>query len=497
MDLREYVATLRKQWLLVAVLVLVGVGVGVYRAESTPAQYRATSKVFVSLSRGSTVQELVQGSDYTQNLVQSYAALTTMPVVLDPVIDQLGLDVDASSLAHSINADTPLDTVIIQIAATRPSAGGAADVANAVADQLSRTITQISPQATDGDTVNVQVVSRADPPSAPVAPRKKLIVLTMALAGLVLGIVLALLRSLLDTRVRSEDDIRQLTDAAILGAIPRLGRRSGRAITALHPRSVPSESYRRVQTNLQFLDASAQVRSIVVTSALDGEGKSVTAINLSLAIAEKGLRVLLVDADMRRPSLADYCHVEGAAGLTTVLIGKAELDAVVQPWGQPSLDVLPLGEIPPNPSQLLDSPPMRALLERAVDEYDLVILDAPPLLPVTDAAVLARVTDGALVVAGCHKVHRHQLAEALASLEAVDARCLGVVANRVASNPRQSYYGEPRRLRHRLWARPARGTTASVPPFAPAQKQSTDLGLASTGKPRQPLAAAAGPDAPR
>lgn len=448
MELREYVATLRKQWWLVLALALVGAVAAFGYARSIPPEYRATSKVFVSLSHGSSVQELVQGSTYTQNLVASYAALASMPVVLDPVIDQLSLDTTPKALSRSILAETPLDTVIIQISVTTGTAEGAADIANAVAEQLSVTITDLSPESAEGEAVQVEVVSPAEVPGFPIAPNTRLLVLTGLLGGLAAGVLLALVRGLLDTRVRGPEDIAEVTDAALLGSIPVLRASQQGVVTAVAPRSVAAEAYRRLQTNLQFLDASGRLGAFVVTSALSGEGKTTTAVNLALTIAEKGRRVLLVDADLRRPAVATLCRLEEAAGLTTVLIGRARLAEVTQRWGHPTLDVLTLGELPPNPSQLIDSPAMAALIDEARRDYDLVILDAPPLLPVADATVLARATDGALVVADCRRLHRHQLAEALATLSTVDARCLGVVANRVpGAGAEMAYYGrgdEPR-----------------------------------------------------
>jgi polysaccharide biosynthesis transport protein len=146
---------------------------------------------------------------------------------------------------------------------------------------------------------------------------------------------------------------------------------------------------------------------------------------------------------MRRPAVADYCGLEGAAGLTTVLIGKAELGDVVQVWGDANLHVLTMGEIPPNPAQLIGSPRMVDLLEEARAGYEVVILDSPPLLPVADGAILSRLTDGALVVANCRTIHRPQVLEAIDSLEAVDARCLGIVANQVRDTAAHTYYGQP------------------------------------------------------
>jgi capsular exopolysaccharide synthesis family protein len=171
-----------------------------------------------------------------------------------------------------------------------------------------------------------------------------------------------------------------------------------------------------------------------------GEGKSTVAVNLAVALAETGSRVLLVDADLRRPSVARVLGIEGAAGLTTVLLGQADIDDVVQPWGTSGLHVLPSGALPPNPTELLGSLPMRRLLEQARARYDHVVVDSAPLLPVADSAVLAGLVDGTLLLANATKVRRHQLAESLQNLARVEAPVLGVVLNQVVRNDRTYGY---------------------------------------------------------
>ena len=171
-------------------------------------------------------------------------------------------------------------------------------------------------------------------------------------------------------------------------------------------------------------------QSIVITSSLPGEGKSTTSINVAITLADAGTRVALVDADLRRPSVAKYMGLEGSVGLTTVLIGRASVEDVIQPWGNGFLHVLPAGQVPPNPSELLGSLAMAHLLEKLTSQYDVVIIDTAPLLPVTDAAILSKLTGGALLVVGADKLHRSQLAESVGALETVGARILGIVVNR-------------------------------------------------------------------
>jgi capsular exopolysaccharide synthesis family protein len=208
------------------------------------------------------------------------------------------------------------------------------------------------------------------------------------------------------------------------------------------PQALRAEAFRRLRTNLQFLELDASSRTFVMTSALPGEGKTTTCINLAITLADAGQKVVLVDADLRRPSVAAYMGVEGSVGLTTVLIGKVAVQDALQPWGNGNLDVLAAGQVPPNPSELLGADSMAELVAQLGAEYDVVVIDTPPLLPVTDGAILARVVGGAIVVVGAGTVHRQQLEGALSALETVGARLLGLVVNRVpVKGPGNAAYG--------------------------------------------------------
>jgi capsular exopolysaccharide synthesis family protein len=261
------------------------------------------------------------------------------------------------------------------------------------------------------------------------------------LLGLALGVGLAVLREVLNTKIRGVDDVENLTSAPVLGAIaydPEVVDRP--LITQESPQSARSEAYRRLRTNIQFLGVDGTERAIVLTSSLPGEGKSSTAINLAITMAAAGSRVALVDADLRRPSLAKYLGIEGSAGLTTVLIGRANVTDVIQPWGNGNLDVITSGQVPPNPSELLGSARMAGLITHLTDSYDMVLIDAAPLLPVTDAAILARLVGGAVIVVGANTLHKQQLIGAFETLRAVSARMLGIVVNRVPAQA-SGHYG--------------------------------------------------------
>ena len=221
----------------------------------------------------------------------------------------------------------------------------------------------------------------------------------------------------------------------------RRGAGTSNLVMRTDPHGPQAESYRRIRANLEFADVDRPVRTVVVTSALAGEGKSTTSINLALALAERSDRVLLIDADLRRPSIGRHCGIEDAVGLTTVLLGGVTVADATQRWGG-VLDILPSGAVPPNPGQLLGSAAMADLMSELIASYTFIIVDSPPLLPATDALGLARMTDGSIVVARYKSTRREQLARAIVPLVAVQARVVGIVLDRVpASEHSSSYYG--------------------------------------------------------
>jgi polysaccharide biosynthesis transport protein len=374
----------------------------------------------------------------------SYAVVATSPRVLTPVIQQLGLRVTSEELAKSVEATAAPDRVILEIAAADRNPARAAQIANAVGEELRSAATELTPKRQDGtDAVQVTTIAVADVPeqaSSPNIPRNLGLGLII---GLLLGIGVAVLRHILDTKVRNESDVRALTDTPILGVVAYDQDVSSHPmILQDQPLAAPSEAVRRLRTNLQFIDLANRPRSIVISSSIPAEGKSTIALNLALSLADSGSRVILVDADLRRPSIAQYVGIEGGVGLTTVLIGRAEVEDVVQPLGKTSLDLLPAGQIPPNPSELLGSVAMADLLEQLSGTYDMVLLDSPPLLPVTDAVVLSNLAGGALVVVGADRIHRPQLQQSLESLETAGAHLFGIVMNKIARREAAAYaYG--------------------------------------------------------
>lgn len=403
--------------------------------------YKSETKLFVALQNSESVSELQQGNVFTQARVQSYVKTVNTPVVLQPVIDSLGLDLTPQALSPNITASSDVNTVLISISVSNDSPVQAAAIAQAVGNSLIDAVDELERPSQGGTSpVKLSVVTPATTPAAPASPNARLNLSLGVFIGLALGIGLALLRSVLDTRIQGESDLRRTTSAPILGGISFDNDATNKPLlTQTAPQSPRAESFRQLRTNLQFAHVSHESKTVLMTSSLPGEGKSTTATNLAIALAQAGQTVALVDADLRRPMVAEYLGLERDAGLTTALIGRADVDELLQPWGEDNLYVLTSGQIPPNPSELLGSEKMREILLRLEAAFDAIIIDAPPLLPVTDAAVLAQQVGGVVLVVGSQKVRTTDLEKSMAALAMVNADLLGVVLNRLPAKGPDAY----------------------------------------------------------
>jgi len=434
MDLRGYLKVLQRRWISILVITLATLAVTASVTFLLTPTYLASTRLFFGVQGATSGSDLAQGSTFAENQLTSYAQVATSPLVLQPVIDQLGLQTTPADLAEKVSAYAPTDTVIIQITVNDTDPARAAQIANAVGSQLASVASDLSPRRQDGSqAVKATVLAQAEVPIDPASPSILRNLAAGLILGLLLGIAVAILRRVLDTKIRNEADLEQVTEVPVLGVVPFDSEAEAHPVVIRDdPLSVRSEAVRRLRTNLQFVEAAEHSRSVVVTSSIPGEGKTTAALNLAAALADAGLNVVLVDADLRRPTVARYVGIEGSVGLTTVLIGEATIEDVLQPWGDSSLRVLPAGQIPPNPSELLGSGAMAELLDHLSARFDMVILDSPPVLPVTDSAILGRLTGTTLVVVGADRLHRSQLRASLESLSTAGVNVSGVVLNKVA-----------------------------------------------------------------
>ncbi len=398
---------------------------------STTPVYAASTRVFLS----STSSGYVVSKDD----LGTYVELLGSPTLLEPLRQGLGLPADTPiNVSATVSERAP----ILSITARASSAKLATDTANAVAPQLALIGGKYSGLiASTGGTIEAIPVVPASTPASPESPDVPRNVALGLLAGLALGIGIVLLRHFLDTRIRSEADLAALSPKPLLGSLRRI-RNADRSplVMMTDPHGSEAEEFRRLRTNVQFVDVTTGGKhSFVVSSAVPAEGKTTTAVNLAIAMADSGAKVLLVDGDLRNPSVASAMGLEGGVGLTTILLGRATVDDVAQRWGDTSLFVLPAGTIPPNPSELLGSDAFADLVKELLAGFDFVIIDSAPVLPVIDPVLISRLVGGMLLVVSAGRSKKHDVAAALKSLKTVDVQIAGFALNLTAGEG--TYYG--------------------------------------------------------
>ncbi|NNG37953.1 polysaccharide biosynthesis tyrosine autokinase [Flexivirga sp. ID2601S] len=430
MTLEDLWKLTRRYWILLLACACIGLALAAAYTWTRTKQYTATSQALVAAPNSSGNSS--SGAAYSSGLVAqqraaTWADLATSQQVTSQVIAKEKLKLSNSELASKISATVPQDKPIITIDATANTASQAKAIANSVVNVLTTYV-----QKTDPNTgVAIKNTSSAALPQSPSYPKPARILPIGLLAGLVIGYLLALIQHRRDTRIRSTEDVEEHLGASVLGVIP------GNRTLAAADRSLGDqkdfqtrEALRQLRTNLRFVDVDHDPRSIVITSARMGEGKSTVAASLAWVLADSGDQVVLIDADLRRPTVAGIYDLDSSVGLTQVLAGTATLSDALQPTDKAGLYVLTAGQIPPNPSELLGSQRMHQLIEKLTETHR-VILDAPPLLPVTDAALLSASADGAVVVVAASDTRAEHLQRAAHNLNAVGGRVLGGVLNRV------------------------------------------------------------------
>jgi non-specific protein-tyrosine kinase len=452
LDLHGFLKALARRWPTVAVCLVLAIGAAIAATALSTPVYEARTQLFVATRTGEDTTQLNQGQSFSQARVQSYAAIVTTRQVTEPVVRQLRLHTTPEELASRITAIAPLNTVLIDITVRDTTPRRAARIANAVATRFSavverletpkRAVTSERPVrsriAASTSPVSLGITQEAVAPTAPVSPRPTVNLAAGVLGGLLLGAGIVALRETLDTTFKASEALGEFTALPGLGTIPYDRNAPKRPLVTADAHSRRAEAFRKLRTNLQFSQVDDPPRIIVVTSSMPGEGKTNTAVNLALSLAEAGVSTCLVDGDLRRPCVAPAFGLVQDAGLTTVLIGQARIEEVMQQAGR--LSVLAAGAVPPNPTELLASARMEEVLRELAGTYEVVIVDTAPLLPVADTVGLASLAQGALLVVRAAKTSRDQVRTAAQSLERVGVRVLGTVFS-MAPVPKTSRYG--------------------------------------------------------
>jgi receptor protein-tyrosine kinase len=395
----------------------------------TTPLYEASTRLFVSTTSGGSVDAIYTGNRFSQERVGSYTELLMGKTLAERTIAKLGIDMSAKDLEERVTASAKPDSVLINVAVVDASPTRANDLANALSDEFVVMVHELeTPENGATPDARVVVEQRASIPDEPVSPKPMRNVAGGLAVGLLLGIGLAFLQDRLDNSIKDRQALEDTTGVGLVGSIPLdKERRKEPAISFDSDNSGIAEAFRKLRTNLQFLAVDNPPRVIVVTSSVPNEGKSTTAINIALALAEAEHKVVLVDGDLRRPTLDKYLGLIGKVGFSTVLANRAALHEVLQKTRFPNLDVLTSGVIPPNPSELLGSMAAQKVIAELRSGFDYVIVDSCPLLAVTDAAILSADADGVLLMARFGRTKHEQLASSVRHLKDVGAPLLGTI----------------------------------------------------------------------
>ena len=414
-----------------------------------PPKYTATAQAMATYNAsqdGESISQQSTGGTYISNQITSYPTLAATEKVLKPVINELGLDETVDDLAGQITVTNPTNTAFVNIAAVDGDPKQAADIANAVAESL-KTVIENDLYTGDTSPVKVSIVQKAQTPLTKSSPKTVLYLAVGVVLGLIVGVFAALIKDLLNTRVEEPSDVRGVVRASSLGSVPVDDLlESKRPVLVSRPNGAIAEEFRRIHTNIDFLqtDRTEGVgQLLVITSAQPSEGKTTMAINTAVALAEDGAKVLLIDADLRHPSVAHHLGIEGAAGLVHVLSGQMSPKDVVQSYWKTNLHILPGGKRPANAGVLLNSETMKLMVEQALTQYDYVIIDTAPLTVSNDGAVFGRWAKGLLLVVSRNVCEKKSLQEAADTLATAQVPVLGFIFNRADPkkvNSHSNYY---------------------------------------------------------
>jgi len=442
MDIRRIISMLLKRWpVIVIVAFLGGLLLWVYSSVYITPVYTATATMIVNKSQyQASEQDQYSYSDIllTQKLVASYIIIMESDQNLQLVqtelqsssknLKDLNGKISIGQIRSTLNIQGVGETEVLQINVSNTNPLLAADIANALIKVSPATIIRIIKAG------SAEVIDTAKPPTSPVKPVVWHYGAIGVFIGLILSIGLIFLRDFFDNTFKTEDDIRNALELPVITSLPEISKDGSKIVTGETPFDY-REAFKVLRTKIQFSAIDNKMKKIAVTSSGPFEGKTTVSINLALTIAETGQRVLLIDADLRKPKVHKTLGLKAEPGISNVLTQQEDIHNVINKIeGYDSLDVITCGVIPPNPAEMLGSNQMEAFVESIENEYDYIIFDTPPVGLVADTAVLSKMLDGIVWVVSYGKTVKETARFAKETLDSVNANIIGCVFNSVKAD---------------------------------------------------------------
>jgi receptor protein-tyrosine kinase len=428
-DLSQFLGVLRTRWKFVFVTFALGALVTALVIVLVPPSYKSTATLLISTPSTGVADSYTASLTAVQR-ADSYATLAKSSDVLTRVAERLDNQVSAADLADQVETSVVENTLLLRVEARAKTPALAQQIATVESDEIIRLVKNIETPSDEEVPAPIiaRVAGKASLSNTPVTPNIPLELAVGLLLSLLIGIVGALVRDKLDTSVKSGDDVEEITESSLLVTLPFDPGVKRNPLSIDDLGGSLGEAFRVLRTNMQFSNLDAKRQMVVISSAVPEEGKTFVATNLAISMAKSGRSVLIVDADMRNPNVADLLGLENSVGLITVLLGRTTLEHAIQEHVS-GVNFLGTGPQPPNPAEVLETQAIRDLLATVRAEYDVVIIDAPPILPVADAAILATEVDGVLLLARHGSTSRDQLRQAVSRIDSVGGRLLGTILN--------------------------------------------------------------------
>lgn len=403
-DLKETLGKVVARWKLILLITLISSSLCYYVVSTyIPPVYQANTTLFIGKEQSSLGISLSELQVFNQ-LIDDYKQIIGTRLVIEQTISNMKLDMSMVAFRKSLSVTSIENSRLFTVSFRHTNPQLAADVANELAKQLTIAASEIV------EVKNIRIIDKALPPEKTVAPRVALYTLLAGIFGFFMALLLILVQNLMNNKIQEEEDIEKIIRQPIKGIIPKFPKNSKQLLTMHEPPIYIDESYKMLRTNLFYRMSENERKVMLMTSALAGEGKSTTISNLAVSIAQSGKKVLLIDTDLRHPTLHKIFEVDPIPGFTNIIYKDVELvNAIIHVNGVEGLDIITSGRLPQSPSEIFDSMDFRGMLEALKEKYDIILLDTPPILSITDSLIISKSVDGILVVVAAGQTRKSDI----------------------------------------------------------------------------------------
>ncbi len=431
---------LKKGWIILLLIVVFAAGARFFSDNFINKVYKAEATLFIGKEQGLQTNITLSELEASNQLIVDYKEIANSRFVIEPVMEELGIDMELKAFRNALSLEILDNSRLFSLGFSSEDPELAAQVTDAMALQLTDAVAEIV------SVENIRIIDMALVPTEPVFPNVNIITLLAAVIGLVGGLLFVYFNDLFNDTFSTQESVESEVQMDVVAVIPKYKEKrkayNKGLITLNEPNSYLSESFKMLRTNINYMNKDAGNKVIMLTSSIAAEGKTTTSCNLAIAMAQEHKKVLLIDGDLRKPNLFRTFKINMMPGLTDIIYGKYALDEAVQRViDVPGLDVLAAGRLTSMTTELLGSVSFKKILDEAREKYDIIIIDAPPVLNVSDTIIISRLVDKVLFVVAMEKTNRALVREAKKNLDKVSVKTVGMILTNMTINPRSYYYG--------------------------------------------------------